>query len=53
MDKPRSTRTASPEAGLELRELETRFRCLRLGWLVPMAIALTDVVATVFSLQQP
>jgi hypothetical protein len=41
----------SREAAYELRQLETTFRYLRLGWLVPLAITLTNVVATVLSLQ--
>jgi hypothetical protein len=39
-----------PETEGELRQLETIFRYVRLGWLVPLAITLTNVVATVLSL---
>jgi hypothetical protein len=51
MGKLLGTSTAHSEASLELRELETGLCRLRLGWIMPLAIALTDVVATVLSLQ--
>jgi hypothetical protein len=50
MDRPGSKRAAFVETSIEIRELETRFRCIRLGWVVPMAIALTNVAATILTL---
>jgi hypothetical protein len=51
MDCLSSRRAFSPEMHRELRELESRFRRLRLGWIVPLALALTNVLATILSLQ--
>ena len=51
MDRPGRKRAASLEASVDVRELEGSFRRLRLGWVVPMAIALTNVAATILIVQ--
>ena len=46
MDRPSSTRAAFPETNGGVREHERPFR-ERVGWVMPVAIALTQVAATI------